>query len=226
MALNKVVLILGSGKNIGSSTAAHFLKHGYSVAIASRSLKPGRSEEGYHRFNFDASEPSTVKQLFEEVKKSIGIPSVVVYNAPSSIFVPPFEIPTADFQRSLTINVVSPHAAASEALASLEQLKAAGSDLTFIYTGNGLNAVPPIAKFLALGVGKTASAYWIQVGAQEYAEKGAKFYYVDERGDTGAFPSPYVDGEAHAIEFLKLAGDKEQNEVIYTFVKGKGYVKF
>ena len=35
-----------------------------------------------------------------------------------------------------------------------------------------------------------------------------------------------IDGEAHGEEFWKLANRKEQAPVNYTFVKGKGYVKF
>lgn len=46
-------------------------------------------------------------------------------------------MPVDDFANALTINVTSPYAAAVEALAGLEALKEAGTDLTFFYTGNG-----------------------------------------------------------------------------------------
>lgn len=74
-------LIIGAGSRVGKSTADAFAKAGYSIALASRSNKSGSQ---YTHFTFDASKPETVKDLFNDVRKRIGPPSVVIYNGVSS----------------------------------------------------------------------------------------------------------------------------------------------
>jgi len=71
------ILIIGGGPNIGSSVAANFAAHGYTVAIASRSVP---ADKTYKHFVFDAAEPSKVPELFARVSAEVGIPKVVVYN--------------------------------------------------------------------------------------------------------------------------------------------------
>lgn len=223
----KILLILGSGGNIGASTASKFAANGFKVALAARSLVTGTSPEGYHTFKFDAADPSSVKSTFEAVRAALGTPNVVLFNAAAHIpNADPFGVPLEEFTKSLNINTTSAYAAAGEALKGLDALKLAGEDLTFLYTGNGLNTVKPFASTLVLGVGKSASAHFIKIGANEFGPKGAKFYYVDERTSDGGVAGGKISGPAHAAEFFKLAGDREQHEAIYTFVAGKGYVAF
>lgn len=53
-----------------------------------------------------------------------------------------------------------------------------------------------------------------------------KFYFVDERTEDGESTMRSIDGEAHAVEFWRLAEEiKEQSHWNWTFVKGKGYVQ-
>lgn len=73
----QTVLIIGAGSNVGQATAHKFAEAGYSVATASRS---GKLESQYKHFTFDASKPETVAGLFEQVRKAVGTPSVVIYN--------------------------------------------------------------------------------------------------------------------------------------------------
>lgn len=70
-------LIIGAGSNIGQATAQAFAKAGYTVAVASRSAKTGSE---FKHFTFDASKPETTQNLFAEVRKAVGTPSVVIYN--------------------------------------------------------------------------------------------------------------------------------------------------
>ena len=81
--MSPLILILGYGGNIGAATAKAFAAHGYSVAVAARSLTAGTSKEGYTTISFDASRPASVKEVFEATRKALGTPSVVLYNGPS-----------------------------------------------------------------------------------------------------------------------------------------------
>lgn len=75
-----VILILGSGPNIGRSVARVFAAKGYKVALASRKAGAEDAGPGQVQFQSDLSDPKSLANLFSNVKASLGIPSVVVYN--------------------------------------------------------------------------------------------------------------------------------------------------
>lgn len=80
-----VLLILGSGANIGQSVARTFSAKGYQVAATSRSEKPtqnGAPADGIDlHIKSDLADPRTVPGVFQQVRETLGqAPSVVVYN--------------------------------------------------------------------------------------------------------------------------------------------------
>lgn len=75
-----VILILGSGPNVGQHVTRAFAAKGYQVALASRTLKEEDSTADQVNISSDLSEPNSVIGLFSKVRASLGIPSVVVYN--------------------------------------------------------------------------------------------------------------------------------------------------
>jgi hypothetical protein len=88
----------------------------------------------------------------------------------------PFSVPLPTFSSYLAINTVSVYAAAQEALQSFKALSTREKEggetpKAFIYTGNYLNTtIMPTA--LTLGVGKSASAHLVEVGAASYGSLG------------------------------------------------------
>lgn len=130
---------------------------------------------------------------------------------------------------SLAVNVGSPHEAARLAIEGFARLPA-GAAKAFLFTGNPYHRQLQPAN-LALGIGKTATAYWLETAAKTaaYRAQGFKFYYVDERTPEGEATNMAIDGEAHAIEFWRLSHEiEEQSHWDWTFVKGApgGYVPF
>ena len=75
-----VILILGSGPNIGQSVARAFAAKGYRVALASRKLKEEDSTKNQVNISSDLSDPNAVVGVFSKAKALLGSPSVVVYN--------------------------------------------------------------------------------------------------------------------------------------------------
>lgn len=75
-----VLLILGSGPNVGHHVARVFVAKGYKVALASRSVKVEDSNADQIHISADLSDPHSVKGIFSKVEASLGLPSVVVYN--------------------------------------------------------------------------------------------------------------------------------------------------
>ena len=79
-----VLLILGSGPNIGQHVARSFTEKGYKVALASRTPKEADNTTDQLRISSDLSDPNAVIDVFTKVKASLGLPSVVIYNGKSN----------------------------------------------------------------------------------------------------------------------------------------------
>lgn len=176
MATSRVALILGAGPRIGQAVAERFAKDGYKVAIASRSGSGSTNAGGFLSLKADFTKPEKIRPLFERVKSEFGaFPSVVIYNA--AALTPPlkevmFSIPAENFEADLKINSVSSYVAAQEAVKGWETLPKE-TKKSFIYTGNILNTtILPTPMMTTLGVGKSASAYWIGTADALYSKDG------------------------------------------------------
>lgn len=177
MAASRVVLILGAGPRVGASVAEKFASNGYKVAIASRSGTGAKNTNGYLSLKADFTKPETIPGVFDAVKAEFNTsPAVVIYNA-AALTPPPdkdstLSIPVEAFTSDLNINTVSPYVAAQQTVSAWESLPK-DTKKTFIYTGNILNLnVVPVPLMLTLGVGKSASAYWVGVSDATYSAKG------------------------------------------------------
>ncbi|KAI1121778.1 hypothetical protein F5Y10DRAFT_93303 [Nemania abortiva] len=231
MAASPVALILGSGPRVGASVAQKFASTGYKVAVASRQGTGSKTPEGYLSLKADFSKPDSIPALFDAVKAEFNsAPSVIVYNA-ATLTPPPvkdsiFSIPVESVTSDLNVNTVSPYVAAQQAMAGWETLPAS-TKKSFIFTGNILNlSILPVPMYTNLGMGKSATAFWLGVADSTYAAKGYRFFYADERKEDGASKGSAIDGPAHADFFAQLASHEGNVPWLATFVKDKGYVKF
>jgi NAD(P)-dependent dehydrogenase (short-subunit alcohol dehydrogenase family) len=80
-----VALIVGGGPGISASCARLFSNNGMRVAIAARDadkpvLQALEKTHGIRRYACDASEPAAVEQLFQQVVRDLGAPTLVVHN--------------------------------------------------------------------------------------------------------------------------------------------------
>lgn len=226
-AFAKVAVVLGAGPNIGTKVAEKFTSSGYEVAVVSRSGKSVPSSTAALSIAADFTHPETIHGVFEEVRSKLGEPSVVVYNAAAAAFPPATDVFSVDlkvFADDLAINTTSAFAAAKEAVLSFDAIEES-TPKSFIYTGN-ICSQQILVPLITLGVGKSASAHFVEMGAKVYGPKGYRFYYADERKADGAPAYMAIDGDAHAEHYLKLATEEKPSEWLQTFVKGKGYVKF
>ncbi|KAF2103651.1 hypothetical protein NA57DRAFT_31353 [Rhizodiscina lignyota] len=230
MAADPVVLILGAGPRIGASVANKFASDGYKVAIVSRSGSDTKSAEGILLLKADLTKPHSIPEIFTAVKTEFHTaPSVIVYNA-AALTNPPvkdsmFSISAESVELDLNVNTISPYVAAQQALIGWETLPKEAKK-TFIYTGNIMNtSIVPMPVMLSLGMGKSASAFWIGLADTIYSARGYRFFYADERHGDGKFKGMALDGAAHAEFYAQLA-NHENVPWHATFVKDKGYLKF
>jgi NAD(P)-dependent dehydrogenase (short-subunit alcohol dehydrogenase family) len=80
-----VALIVGGGPGISSSCARLFAKNGMFVGVAARNpdkpvLENLEKTHGVRRYTCDASESAAVEQLFANVVRDLGAPTLVVHN--------------------------------------------------------------------------------------------------------------------------------------------------
>lgn len=177
MAASPVVLILGAGPRIGASVAEKFASNGYQVVVASRSGTGTKTTKGFLSLKADFTKPDSIPALFDAVKTEFHIaPSVVIYNA-AAITNPPnkdsvLSISAESVALDLNVNTISPYVAAQQAVIGWETLPK-DAKKTFIYTGNILNeSIVPVPVMLDLGMGKSASAFWVGFCDATYSAKG------------------------------------------------------
>jgi len=84
-ASSDVALIVGGGPGISASCARLFAQNHMRVAVAARDpdkpvLKALEASHGVRRYGCDAADPAAVAQLFQDVVRDIGAPTLVVHN--------------------------------------------------------------------------------------------------------------------------------------------------
>ncbi|KAK1064630.1 hypothetical protein LTR33_012022 [Friedmanniomyces endolithicus] len=211
----KILLFLGAGPNVGAATLALFKQQGYKIASAARSVRPEIKASSDVCLTADFSNPEVMKDVFEQVRRSVGTPNIVIYNR-EYLCLRPVEA----FQSDFAINTGSAYAAAKCTIQGFESLPE-DVNKVFIYTGNNGNTAI-IPGFLTLGMGKSAAWYIIQqlAATDRFKQNKYRFYYVDERAPNGKATLP--SGRGHAEFFLELAEMNEQGPMLATFVRGKG----
>ena len=79
MAQTPVLLVLGAGNRVGQHVTRAFAAKGYKIALVSRTPKD-KSTADQVNIRADLSNPESVIEVFAKTTKSLGIPSVVIYN--------------------------------------------------------------------------------------------------------------------------------------------------
>jgi len=80
-----IALIIGGGPGISSSCGRLFSEQGMRVGVAARdpdkpALQLLEKSHGVRRYGCDASHPDAVEQLFKNVVRDLGVPTLVVHN--------------------------------------------------------------------------------------------------------------------------------------------------
>lgn len=133
----------------------------------------------------------------------------------------PITVSTARLTEILTVSTISAYAAARLAIKGWATLPESAAK-AFFFVGNMTNT-QVFPETHTLGIGKNATAYFIETAAEAYMRAGRdyRFYYVDERLENDESVMINIDGGAHALEFWKLAHEVDgQSHWCWTFVKG------
>src|SRR5580693_7806383 len=111
---NKVAVVTGASKGIGSAIARHFAAAGAKVVVNYATSKEGAdkvvkeiTENGGTAIAIqaDVSNEADVTRLFEETKKTFGALDVLVNNAVAQGYAPIEHISAEAFHQSFNVNV-------------------------------------------------------------------------------------------------------------------------
>jgi len=227
-----VAFIVGFGPGIGTAVAKKFRREGFTVGVASRSVRrtPDDAEaDGYdYGIRLDMEKPEDVGHAFAEVEDQLGAPpSVVVYNVAAFAMAPggradPLSLPFKDFAHGTSVTGVNAFEVAKHANLGFDKIAKAALDAprAFIATGNALPWVLA-PQALGLSAGKRVLANIVEASASAYGASGKRFYFAAEVSTKGTAVNP-PDPASHAEVFWRLYQRQEQGSWDVRFVKGGG----
>ncbi|KIW07372.1 uncharacterized protein PV09_02217 [Verruconis gallopava] len=183
MALDRFILVLGSGPGIGVGVATCFAEKGFNkVALLSRNAerlkedatavsKAAPSAE-VKTYTADLADSTGLKAVLSAIEAENGRPEVVVYNASHLTMSKLGEYSEAEIETDLKISTVSLYTTATWALPLLVSLSADPSRKpSLLVTSGGLYRYPRPGYF-SLALSKAAQHNLTMSMHQEYASKG------------------------------------------------------
>ena len=181
MATGEVALVVGVGPGLGSGLARRFARAGMDVAVAARNSAKlaGLCEElqalgvKARAYACDATDEQVVLRLFDGIKKDLGPPRLVTFNAGAFMRAGVLETSVADFERCWRIGCLGGFIVGREgARAMLEQ-----GGGTIIFTG-ATASLRGGAMFQNLAVGKFGLRALAQSMARELQPRGIHVAHV------------------------------------------------
>ncbi len=177
----EVALIVGTGPGLGSALARRFARAGMAVALAARNTGKlnGLPQEiqalgGIGRtYGCDATEESSVKELFGLVAMEMGVPDLVVYNVEHFVPGTLLEIETPAFEECWRAMALGGFLVGREA-ARLMVPRQSG---TILYTG-ATASLRGRAEYINLAVGKFGIRALAQSMARDLGPKGIHVAHV------------------------------------------------
>jgi NAD(P)-dependent dehydrogenase (short-subunit alcohol dehydrogenase family) len=127
MPTQPVCVVVGVGPGNGAAFARRFAKAGYAVALLARqadyTAKLADELPGARAFACDVSYPDAVSSAFAEVRRRMGDPEILIYNAGAGIWGSIEEITPADFETAWRINALGGLLCAQEVIPAMKRRK-------------------------------------------------------------------------------------------------------
>jgi len=189
----KIAIVTGASKGIGAAIAKGLAAAGAAVAVnyasdkdsAEQTVREIAAKGGKAvAVRANMSKPAEVALLFEETKKALGTPSVLVNNAGIFEFGPIGEVTEAQFHRHFDINVLGTMLAVQEAL---KHFPAQGGSIVNISSIASESPVPNSSLYAA---SKGAIDTLTLALAQEFGPRNIRVNmvapgYTDTEGNRG-----------------------------------------
>jgi 3-oxoacyl-[acyl-carrier protein] reductase len=187
----KTAIVTGASKGIGAAIAKGLAAAGAAVAVNYASDKEGADRAVAEitanggkavAIRANMSKAAEVKQLFEETKRALGTPDVLVNNAGVFEFGPVQEITEAQFHRHFDINVLGTVLAVQEAL---KHFPAEGGSIVNISSIASESPVPNSSLYAASkgAIDSLTSALAKELGPRKIRVNAVAPGYTDTEGN-------------------------------------------
>src|SRR5271154_6186796 len=206
----RTALIVGAGSGISGSVARGLATAGLKVGVAARNVDKLASlaaETGAERFAVDASDPTAVVHLFEEVDTRLGVPDVVLYNASARAHGPIAELDPEAVRKAVEISAFGGFLVVQQAAQRMIPRGAGAILLTG--ASASIKGYPHSAAF---AMGKFALRGLAQSTARELGPKGIHVAHLlidggvrgARRSDPADRPDSTLDPDAIAQTYLDV----------------------
>ncbi len=216
---NGVCAVVGAGPGVSLAVARRFAREGYTPTLVART--PAKLA-GYvadlqaagfaaHGFAADASDSASLVTAFEQIKTTLDVPTVLIYNAALMRDQLPSMLPLATLLADFALNVGGALVAAQQVLPTMR----ARQQGTILFTGGGL-ALSPVPQYASLAMGKAALRNLTYTLGAEVASDNVQVATVTIAGMVQA--GTYFDPDRIAEAFWTLhtqPATQREHEIIY-----------
>ncbi len=144
-----VCVVVGVGPGIGAALARRFSKQGFQIALLARSaaLTERLAQElpAAKAYACDAADPSSVERAFTALKRDLGDPEVLVYNAGSGTWGTIEEVKPEAFEAAWRVNALGAFVASQQVIPAMKH--AGRGSIVFIGATASRRGVPRTTAF-------------------------------------------------------------------------------
>ena len=171
---NQVAVVTGAGRGIGKAIAEAYAKEGATVVCAARSIdeiEAVASQIGGKAIRCDVSEEADIRSLMERTLAEVGPIDILVNNAGAVARLPVHELPVADWDQVINVNLRGVFLCAKYALPSM--LERGSGCIINISSGAGVVGPPNRSAYAAskhgvMGLTKTLVAEYLPHGIRTH----------------------------------------------------------
>ncbi len=172
-----VCVIVGAGPGNGAAFARQFSRAGYHVALLARGgehLEALASDiAGARAYTYDATEPGDAERVFAAIRRDLGDPEILIYNASTREFAGLDATTPESFERAWRVDALGCLLAVQQVVPAM---RSAGSGSILVIGATA--SLRGAAGFLAFSAGKAAQRSLAQSLARELGPAGIHVAYV------------------------------------------------
>jgi NAD(P)-dependent dehydrogenase (short-subunit alcohol dehydrogenase family) len=122
-----VCVVAGVGPGNGAAFARRFASEGYAVALLARGTgftgKLAEELRGARAYACDVADPASAERAFDAVRKDLGDPDVLVYNAGSGVWGTVEDATPADFESAWRVNTLGGFLSSKQVIPAMKRAR-------------------------------------------------------------------------------------------------------
>jgi len=131
---NRVCVVAGAGPGNGAAFARRFASEGYGVALLARTTEFAEqlasTLPGARAYPCDLADAGSVARAFDAIRRDLGDPEVLLYNAGSGVWGTIEEASAADFEAAWRVNALGGFLASRQVIPAMK--RAGSGNIVFV----------------------------------------------------------------------------------------------